>query len=93
MFFPGLGQLYNGEYEKGMITVLAGFPLFGLAVWGVAEFIASAHPRNPYPLTPFGTAAAIIGLLGYGALLVWSVWDAYRAAQSDDTSAAQGSEL
>ncbi|MCE5217986.1 hypothetical protein LLH03_13260, partial [bacterium] len=31
MFFPGLGQLYNGEYEKGIVTVLVGLPLFGLA--------------------------------------------------------------
>ena len=78
LFFPGLGQLYNGEYEKGIYTVLAAFPLFGLLVWGLAALIGAASPKDPVPMTPFGTAAALLGLFGYGCLSLWSIWDAYR---------------
>ena len=82
LFFPGLGQLYNGEYEKGMATVLAAFPLFGLLVWGFAALIGAASPREPVPMTPLTTGATIIGMVGYTCLLAWSVWDAYRGGTS-----------
>jgi hypothetical protein len=82
LFFPGLGQLYNGEYEKGLAAVLVAFPFFGLAVWGVSAFIGAAAPEtSQYTRVPMSTPqviGAIVGIVGYGALLVWSVWDAYR---------------
>jgi tetratricopeptide (TPR) repeat protein len=78
MFFPGLGQLYNGDYEKGIITVLVGLPLFGLALWGLVGLVAASFPRNPEPMSAFDTALAIVGMFGYGVLVVWSVWDAWQ---------------
>ncbi len=86
LFFPGLGQLYNGEYERGMATVLAAFPLFGLAVWGISAFIGAAAPESEryhrVPMSTLQVILALLGLLGYGAVLAWSVWDAYRGGSS-----------
>ncbi|MEN6344989.1 MAG: hypothetical protein ABFE16_06750 [Armatimonadia bacterium] len=78
MFFPGLGQLYNGEYEKGIVTVLVGLPLFGLALWGIVACLASVFPSSPEPMTGFDLALALTGIFGYGVLLVWSAWDAWQ---------------
>ena len=87
VFFPGLGQLYNGEYEKGLITVLVGLPLFGLALWGLVSLVAPYFPTNPQPMSSFDTALAIVGIFGYGLLVAWSVWDAWQVStrQSGET--------
>ena len=83
MFFPGLGQLYNGEYEKGLATVLVSLPLFGCLVSGIANFIgtlAVVKDRLPVTMSTLQVTLAVVGLFGYGILWVWSTYDAYRMA-------------
>lgn len=86
MFFPGLGQLYNGEYEKGIVCAALGLPLIGLALWGIAGFMTAALPQSPAPMSTLDTVLALLGLFGYGALATWSIWDAYRSAQASGKS-------
>lgn len=81
LFFPGLGQLYNGDYERGLVVVLVAMPLFGMAMWGIVAYIASLHPRDPQPMSVLQIAAAVLGVLGYCALVAWSAWDAWRSAR------------
>lgn len=80
IFFAGLGQLYNGDYEKGLVTTLVGLPLFGIALWGIVGLIGAALPRGE-PMTTGHTVLALLGILGYGALAAWSIWDAYTTAE------------
>ncbi len=85
MFFPGLGQLYNGDYEKGVIVCLVSLPLFGLALWGITGFVTVAIPslanKLEQPMSVGQTILALIGLFGYGGMVAWSAWDAYTAAR------------
>lgn len=86
MLFPGLGQLYNGDYEKGIAAVLLGFPLFGMAAWGIIEFMTSAIVTSSDPMSAGEALIAIFGCVGYGALVCWSVWDAQRRPESEQPS-------
>lgn len=88
LFFPGLGQLYNGEYEKGIIAAAAGLPLFGLALWGLVNFVMSALPRSAGSMSFAQHLLALLGIIGYGALVSWSVWDAWRAGVSEQSAPA-----
>ncbi len=87
LLFPGLGQLYNGEYEKGIAIVCGGFVLMGVAVWGMAEFIASLMPRGE-PMGAVQAFAAILGSMGYASLLIWSAWDAKKQAETEPSAPA-----
>lgn len=86
LFFPGLGQLYNGEYEKGIIACVAGLPLLGLGLWGVTNFIMAASPRATSAPTLTEHLLGLLGIFGYGVLVAWSVWDAWRAGQVDQAT-------
>jgi len=83
LFFPGLGQLYNGEYEKGIAAAVAGLPLFGLTLWGLVNFVMSALPRSAGSMSFTQHLLALLGIIGYGALVSWSVWDAWRAGVTE----------
>ncbi|MBP8951542.1 MAG: hypothetical protein KBI47_04055 [Armatimonadetes bacterium] len=80
VLFPGLGQLYNGDYERGVITVLLAFVLFGLAAWGIMEFFTSAVITSSDPMSAGEIVGALVGCIGYVSLLGWSVWDAQRSS-------------
>ena len=69
--FPGLGQLYNREYLKGVLFIIPGAVLTWLAGRAVpADLLALAQP-----------SAAVMLLLGaLLALWLWAIIDAWRAA-------------
>lgn len=87
VLFPGLGQLYNGDYERGVAFVVVGFILFGLAAWGVMAFFTSAVITSSDPMSAGEILGALIGCIGYVSLLGWSVWDAQRDS-SEETGPA-----
>ncbi|MCX7597990.1 MAG: tetratricopeptide repeat protein [Armatimonadetes bacterium] len=73
--FPGLGQLYNGDYEKGAALAAGGMITLGLAVNGVFGLISpeTGHGREVFYL--------VLGGIGYLAIYVYSIWDAIRTAR------------
>ncbi len=76
--FPGLGQVYNGEYEKGLIMFFVGLALLILAVRLVATWL-SPHES----LSTIGAFFGYFGLFGGIALYIFGVYDAYRGSQED----------
>lgn len=73
--FPGLGQLYNGEYEKGAALTAGAMITLGLAVNGAFELLSpeASHGREVFYL--------VVGGVGYLAIYVYSIWDAIRTAR------------
>lgn len=73
--FPGLGQLYNGDYEKGAALAAGGMITLGLAVNGVFGLLTpeSSHGREVLYL--------VFGGIGYLVIYVYSIWDAIRTAR------------
>jgi len=74
--FPGLGQVYNGEYEKGMVMFVVGMALLIGAVQLVVSWLSPGQS-----LSGLGTVLGYISLFGGIALYVFGVYDAYRGGQ------------
>ena len=69
--FPGLGQLYNREYLKGVLFIIPGAVLSWLAFRAIpADLLAQATPR----------AALMLLLALLLAVWLWAVIDAWRVA-------------
>jgi hypothetical protein len=69
--FPGLGQLYNREYLKGVLFVIPGVVLTWLVFRAIpADLLAVAQP-NP------GLTLLLVLLL---AVWLWAIIDAWRIA-------------
>lgn len=74
--FPGLGQLYNGEYEKGFALAVAGLVCLGLMAHGGFAMML------PEEYNPWAVWYVVIGAsLGLG-IYVYSIWDAARGARA-----------
>ncbi len=73
--FPGLGQLYNGEYEKGFALAAVGLVAAGFAVDGIFGLIV---PEQSSALAP---VYAVAGAVAYIAVYVFSIWDAVKGAR------------
>lgn len=89
---PGLGQLYNHEYEKGLAmlgaaAILLTWVLSKLLAYSGASLIARA--RNPRLDTegarqivqgygPLMWTLIVLAILAYLVIWVWSIVDAYR---------------
>jgi len=68
--FPGLGQLYNREYLKGVLFIIPG----GVLSWLVsrampADLLALAQP----------SASLMLLLVALLAVWLWAIIDAWRA--------------
>ncbi len=69
--FPGLGQLYNREYLKGLLFVIPGAVLTWLVFRELpADLLALAQPG----------AAMMLLLAALLALWLWAIIDAWRVA-------------
>jgi len=67
--FPGLGQLYNREYLKGLLFAATGAALCWLATWNI--------PADPLALLqPSG--ALMLLLTALLVLWIWAIVDAWR---------------
>jgi len=76
--FPGLGQVYNGEYEKGLVMFFVGMALLIPAVQLVVAWLSPE--QSPSGLATF---FGYLGLFGGIALYVFGVYDAYRGGQEE----------
>jgi hypothetical protein len=69
--FPGLGQLYNREYLKGVLFIIPGAVLTWLAGWAApTDLLALARPS--------GTLLLLIAALL--AVWLWAITDAWKVA-------------
>jgi TM2 domain-containing membrane protein YozV len=69
--FPGLGQLYNHEYGKGVLFAVAGAVLSWLASRAIpGDLLALAEPG----------AALVLLLVALLGLWLWAIVDAWRVA-------------
>lgn len=65
MLFPGLGQLYSGQTQRGWGLAIAEIGLLTLAAWSI--------------FAPAGnTLSGLLLLVLAGAVYVWSVFDVYQ---------------
>jgi len=76
--FPGLGQVYNGEYEKGLVMFFVGLVLLILAVRLIATWLSPDET-----LSGLGMFLGYLGLFGGIALYIFGVYDAYRSSLRD----------
>lgn len=85
--FPGLGQLYNGDFELGIALVIVGF-----ALWA-AVLLLFAIPLIELMVAGLGgnmiaDGPSVWGWLSLVALFIvygYSIWEAYRAASAKKT--------
>ena len=69
--FPGLGQLYNREYLKGVLFIMPGAVLTWLFMRAVpADILALAQPP----------ASLILPMVLLLCLWLWAIIDAWRVA-------------
>lgn len=71
---PGLGQLYNRHWGKGVLFLAAGIVLGWL--------VARVAPTDPRAVTTVGRAL-LVPLVLLVAVFLWSVVDAWRGAGRD----------
>lgn len=76
--FPGLGQVYNGEYEKGLVMFFVGLALLIPAVRLIVIWLSP--DQSPSGLVAF---FGYLGLFGGIALYIFGVYDAYRGSQEE----------
>ena len=69
--FPGLGQLYNSEYLKGVLFLTAGAVLSSL--------VGRATPTNLLALAQ-PSAALMLLLAALLAIWLWAIIDAWQVA-------------
>ncbi|MBC7287979.1 MAG: hypothetical protein H5T86_08030 [Armatimonadetes bacterium] len=73
--FPGLGQLYNGDYEKGFVLAGLGLVALGFAADGFVGLMALDKGSALAPIYAIAGTAAYIGVY------VYSIWDAVIGAR------------
>lgn len=96
-FFPGLGQLYNGDARKGLATILGAVSLASTLMWRLwivpmrMTGAAGADERAPKAVAQYAKALANMGAgmkvflavvcVCWLCLHIWSILDAARSAQ------------
>ena len=83
-FFPGLGQVYKGEYEKGVAMFVAAFvlliPAVRLVVTWLPTFLVTGV-SSEQTISTLGAVFGYIGLFGFLGLYIYGVYDAYRSSE------------
>ena len=85
-FFPGLGQAYNGDYEKAIVMFVCAFALLIPAVRLVVTWISPTQE-----ISALGAVFGYLGLFGFLALYIFSVYDAYRGGEQGTDQQTLGS--
>ncbi len=75
-FFPGLGQVYNGEYEKGVAMFVVAFALLIPTVRLLVSWMSPAQN-----ISTLGGVFGYIGLFGFLGLYIYGIYDAYRGSE------------
>lgn len=90
---PGVGQIYNGQWAKGVATltgVLAGLGYLFYGIWkGFSAYFAMMNAITDPTFVTTPPTPGLSGWLFRGVLIgggpaitlwVWSAWDAHRVA-------------
>jgi len=89
--FPGMGQLYNGEYEKGVVLAVLALLLLIPAVDGVCK--AAQWLMGRAPISLISALLAGLGVIAYMLVWAYGIYDAYhsgrRIAAEQDQIGAQ----
>lgn len=91
--FPGLGQLYNGDYERGLGLAVGAMILLGVAINGfVSAFPGvlsgiSHHATGGAQPSGYGWAELLLGGIAYAIVYCYSIWNAARSARDSAASA------
>lgn len=82
MIFPGLGQLYNGDFEIGVVLAGLGLGLLmGVLGWFLAPLVFSSIPGSRVS-EPGPGIWGWLSLIGYLVVYVYSIYEAYSTARS-----------
>lgn len=75
-FFPGLGQVYNGEYEKGVVMFVVAFALL---IPTVRLLVTWMSPEQT--ISTLGGVFGYIGLFGFLGLYIYGIYEAYHSGE------------
>lgn len=81
-FWPGVGQIYNGELGKGLVIFFSQFVVgivAGLFVMGGG--IAAGSTGDPYAAMAGFGMAILLGVAVVFMFWVWAIFDAYSTAE------------
>lgn len=84
VLFPGLGQLYNGDFELGVGLAIIGLGLF-MALLGVFAAPYAAAIIGSMARKSTGTGPSFwgwISLAGYLMVYIYSIYEAYQAGKT-----------
>lgn len=95
LLFPGWGQLYNREYEKGLAIFSTSVIILAVLFYGaiLKPWQVMAQARGPAPLTIANISAALhampgsytvlimVGIFAYIAGYIYCIWDALSVAR------------
>jgi hypothetical protein len=83
LIFPGLGQLYNGDFELGVVLSVLGLGL-GMALLALflAPMVFSSIGGTKLVNQPGPGVWGWLSLVGFGVVYVYSVYEAYAAARA-----------
>jgi tetratricopeptide (TPR) repeat protein len=102
LIFPGLGQLYNRQHEKGLVVLCAAAVALAVALSVLMPYFSAQFTLSSPNATDAQTQSAqrvlentgggdwvlvAIGLIIYAGLYLWGLYDAWKQAQSDTEQA------
>ncbi|MFH1622490.1 MAG: hypothetical protein ABIA97_05140 [Candidatus Omnitrophota bacterium] len=79
--FSGLGQLYNGQIFKGLVTIFLAAASLLLTVLSAVLIYSWVLHQEILSLLWYGVALFIISIIAICIIAIYSILDAYKQAQ------------
>jgi hypothetical protein len=82
--FNGLGQIYNGQIRKGLLTIF--FSTLSLLIFILGSVLIALWLINKI-ITPshliYGLIMFVLGIILISIIGIWSIFDAYRFTRNN----------